>query len=249
MLFFVLLVFLFAISANIISLLYILSKNRRKVLAKNVSFFSKVLIKILGLQIKLDSRSNLNGNHLIVSNHLSYLDILVISSLKPTCFVTSVEMSQMPFVGYLCKLAGCILVERRNRKNILNEVGDISTTLDEGVTVALFPEATSTNGDKVLPFKRTLFHSAIKSDVKILPICLNYKKINNHKINIYNRDRVFWYGEMTFFDHFLKLLKLKNIVIELIMFKEINSHEIGSKEELASRTHQLISEHFTPVSL
>jgi 1-acyl-sn-glycerol-3-phosphate acyltransferase len=130
----------------------------KKILNHIVGIYSKVLTWILGIKISHNLNTiDRNKNYFIVSNHLSYIDILLISSVLPTSFVTSVEMKNTPFLGQIIQLAGCLFVERRNKKNIMNEIGDIENALNKGLNVTVFPEATSTNGEQVLKFKRSLF--------------------------------------------------------------------------------------------
>ena len=96
-------------------------------------------------------------NYLIVSNHLSYLDVLAMISVLNTRFVTSMEVKHAAGLGWITDQAGCLYVERRSRKNLKTEINEISKALEGGFYVVVFPEATSTNGDGVLRFKRPLF--------------------------------------------------------------------------------------------
>ncbi len=129
-----------------------------------------------------------NDNYLIVSNHLSYVDIFVLGSRVPGCFVTSVEIKETPFLGQVTSLAGCLFVERRNKINIHQEIKDLTQGLKNGLNIFIFPEATSTNGETVIRFRRPLLNSAIDAKKKILPLVLNYRKIDENPIGLHNRD-------------------------------------------------------------
>lgn len=189
----------------------------KRILNRIVGFISRILISILGIKISHNLKSiDKSKNYFIVSNHLSYIDILIISSILPTSFVTSMEMKRTPFLGQIIQLAGCLFVERRSKKNILNEIGDIENALNKGLNVTVFPEATSTNGEQVLNFKRSLFQSAMNTKVDVLPMTLNYKKVNGEKISLKNRDTVCWYGDMEFAPHLWSLCKARSIEVEII---------------------------------
>lgn len=189
----------------------------KKILNHIVGIYSKVLTWILGIKISHNLNTiDRNKNYFIVSNHLSYIDILLISSVLPTSFVTSVEMKNTPFLGQIIQLAGCLFVERRNKKNIMNEIGDIENALNKGLNVTVFPEATSTNGEQVLKFKRSLFQSAVNTQVDVLPLTINYKEINKHKVSLKNRDILCWYGDMEFAPHLWNLCKQRTIQVELL---------------------------------
>lgn len=221
----------------------------RKHLIKNISFHTKIGLKLFKIKVKRCSSINPKENFLLVSNHLSYLDIFVISSEFPTCFVTSVEMKETPFLGQLCLLGGCLFVERRSRKGLSNEVKNLTKALDEQLNVVIFPEATSTNGEQLLKFRRPLFQAAIDAKKNILPVCLNYKKVDYEPITLRNRDSVFWYGDMTFFPHFLKLLEVEEIEVEITTMEKVELQPEFTKNELAEITFNKIAEVYHPINV
>ena len=223
-------------------------QHLRGMLTKILSFYSHLIVKVLGIELvlegfKLDLKEE---NYFIVSNHLSYVDILLIASKLPSCFVTSVEFKNTPFLGWLIKLTACLTVERRNKENIENEIEEISAALRNGICVSVFPEATSTDGSSVLKFRHSLFQAAINSNKKILPVTLNYYKINNRETDKRSRDSLFWYGEMTFFPHILKLMKLKNIHARLTIHEPLESAGLD-KATLARTSQAVISSHYKSI--
>lgn len=207
----------FLLTAPFFIFLKIFPYGTKKILNHLVVICSKILIFILGIRISHNLKNiDKSKNYFIVSNHLSYTDILIISSIIPTSFVTSVEMKKTPFLGQIIQLAGCLFVERRNKKNILNEIGDIENALNKGLNVTVFPEATSTNGEQVLNFKRSLFQSAMNTQVDVLPMTLNYRKVNGENVSSENRDSICWYGDMEFAPHLWSLCKNKSINVDII---------------------------------
>ncbi len=243
--------FLFALSCYFIiaSLLYPIRLLSYKVflrlINKTVSFYSKAALAFMGIRVNIQGVVPKRGNYLVVSNHLSYLDILVISSFFPSSFVTSVEIKETPILGQICFLAGCIFVERRNKQNILSEKEGVAKTLAQIGSVTLFPEATSTNGEKILNFKRPFFKSAIDAKVAVLPMTLNYSSIDGGPVHKGNRDMVFWYGDMSFFPHLFKFLSLKNIVVSVSVSSVIN--DIYDHNDLTAFTQNCIELNFLPV--
>lgn len=212
-----------------------------------LSKISKVTLSVMGIKIRKNGIFKEDSNFLIVGNHLSYLDVLIYSSVFPTCFVTSVEVRDTFFLGHLCKLVGCVFVERRSRSGLKNEIQEITHALNAGLNVAVFPEATSTNGESVLRFKRPLFQSSLDSGKPVLPLCLNYLKINNEPIDLNTRDNVFWYGDMEFLGHFLNLISLKSVICEVKVIPEITDKSVKDITELSVQAHELISREFKPV--
>lgn len=221
----------------------------RPFLTKVISATSRLGLKIFGVSVRKNfTPINPHDNYLIVSNHLSYLDILIISSFFPTCFVTSNEMKETPFLGQMCLLGGCLFVERRSRAGITGEIKELTDALDDGLNVVIFPEATSTNGEAVIRFRRPLFQAAINARSKVLPLCLNYRTLDGEKLNLRNRDKVFWYGDMPFLDHALKLFSHKSVVAELTVMKSLNASDFQDKNSLADKCYELVSEEFQIVT-
>ncbi len=224
-------------------------KRVRNILIRIVSYYSQVMAFILDIEIDSANFKKLESNYFIVCNHLSYLDMIIISSLIPTCYVTSVEMGNIPVLGQIAKLAGCLFVERRNKSNIENEIKDIEDALSQGFNVTVFPEATSTNGEKVLNFKRSLFASATNTDSKIMPLTINYKSINSSRMDINKRDLVCWYDDMSFLPHLFKLCFQKNIKVEIEVGGELLSENYDfDPAKLRDRAFEVVSRNYCRIA-
>jgi 1-acyl-sn-glycerol-3-phosphate acyltransferase len=180
----------------------------------------------------------------MVSNHLSYIDVLVVSALAPSIFITSVELKNTALLGTLARLSGSIFVERRSPSGLKREIADIALALGQGLTIALFPEGTTSNGDRVHPFKNSLFDAAVRTRADIIPICFRYNRLNNERLTPENRDLVFYYGGVTFLKHFLRLLSLKSVDVEVLPLKAIKVHHLQSRKDLAAETYEAISKEY-----
>ncbi len=111
---------------------------------------------------------------LIVANHVSWLDILVINTVCPATFVSKHEIAAWPAVGVLLARTGTILLRRGNARAAKRAVIDIGATLATGRRVAVFPEGTTTDGSSLLPFRPALLQAAIDHRRPVLPIALSY---------------------------------------------------------------------------
>ncbi len=221
----------------------------RKWLNNLVSFYSKSLLKMMGFKVLVEdeNESIRKEGILLISNHLSYLDILILSSLLPSSYVTSLEMKRTPLLGQICVLAGCVFVNRKNKKNINKEIFEITESLSHGVNVTIFPEATSTNGDSILRFRKPLFQAAINAKREIMPITLNYNLINESIVSVENRDDLFWYDEMTFADHLWSVFKLKSALVTVNRGKLINVCEDSDVAELSILAYNQVKSKFEPI--
>lgn len=220
----------------------------RRLIGTILGAYARFALWFMGIRVSRDVREIMgDDNYLIVSNHLSYTDILVICAYYPSCFVTSVEMRDTPFLGHICKLAGCVFVERRNKKNLGHEVREITDALKAGLDVVIFPEATSTNGEEVIRFRRPLFKAACDARIKVKPLTINYRKLDGKPVTLKNRDQVFWYGDMTFADHLWGVFNIGRIDVELIVGE---SMAVGQEQDhgfLAEKSHSLVKSFYRPV--
>lgn len=178
---------------------------------------------------------------------MGFLDILILASTKSLVFITSNEMKETPFLGLLTEMGGCIFVERRSRTKILDEMQGIVDVLKKGFCVVLYPEATSTNGEKVWPFKRTLMMAAAHAAVPIQPVVINYRKINGDDFTLKWRDHVCWYGDIPFATSMWKTLTLRSVKAEIEYLEKIYSSPEDDRGLIADRAHALIAAKFVPV--
>ena len=143
---------------------------------------------------------------LIVSNHLSYLDIFVFGATMPCVFVSKSEVRTWPIFGALTTMAGTVYVDRKRRGDTKNANEGIRRALKQGLRVVIFPEGTSSDGSQVLPFYPSLFEPAAECDAPITAAHIGYKLGDG----LVGRDIAYW-GDMTFFPHLLKLLSKKDL--------------------------------------
>lgn len=223
-------------------------KAQRRFFARLTSVCCGLLLNVLGVRKTLSgqlSSTNKSGR-LFLSNHLSYLDILLISSSFPALFITSKEVEKTFFLGRMSRLGGSFFIERRTPAKLLSEIERIKDAIREGFDIVLFPEGTSGNGDAVLPFKKSLLATATGTSSPIQPLCIRYRKINGKEITPENRDLVYWYGDMTFFRSFFQLLfKTDRLDVKLILLPELSAQrdisESESRKVIAKEAYEAIS--------
>ncbi len=220
-------------------------KARVDFFTQNVSTYTRRALECFNFDIQVFGyQTDLmrEKRFLLVGNHLSYLDIFVLSSIQPCVFVTSVDMHETPFLGQMAELGGSLFVERRNRSHIGRDIGVMADTLRDGHHVVVYPEGTSGNGGEVMRFKRTLLTSAIDASADLMPVVVKYTEIDGKPFSVENRDRVCWYGDMTFTPHFLGLLSLKKVKVELHFAQPITVTATSDRRVLAEECHKVISE-------
>jgi len=204
---------------------------------------------VLRVKVNPIGRENLTGlrGGLFVGNHLTYLDVLVISPQVGACFVTSKEIKETPLLGQICQMAGCLFVERRSKSNILNEISELRDGLQVGLSVAIFPEATSTNGEQILRFRRPLFMAAINAGSPVIPFCLNYRTVGGQPINFVTRDQVFWYGDMDFAPHLWALAGSGGVTVDIHFLPPIITELKMDPTALTEQSQKAVEAVFRPV--
>jgi 1-acyl-sn-glycerol-3-phosphate acyltransferase len=143
---------------------------------------------------------------LLVSNHLSYLDIVVLSSIRPCVFVAKRDVARWPLFGWLAHAAGTIFVDRERRFSSAKVVNGIRDTIAGGSLVVLFPEGTSSDGLTLLPFKSALFESAVQLRSPIAAASIEYA-LDEGSV----ADEVCYWRDMTLVPHLLNLLFKREI--------------------------------------
>jgi 1-acyl-sn-glycerol-3-phosphate acyltransferase len=238
------LLLLYFFISGVICLLPVHQRTKRVAAIRTTSGFARVALILFDVRVHVKHPERLHETgvlRLFVSNHLSYIDVLVISSLVPSVFITSVELKNTALLGTLARLSGSIFVERRRPSGLKREIGDIAFALGQGLPVVLFPEGTTSNGDHVQPFKNSLFDAAVLTRADIIPVCLCYNRVDNEHLTPENRDRVFYYGGATFLKHLHRFLSLRSIDVEVVPLKGIKVHSGTSRKELAAETYKAIS--------
>lgn len=167
---------------------------------------------------------------LLVCNHLSYLDILLLGSLFPPVFVSKSEVKHWPVFGWFGWLSGTVFVRRAKRGEVAEVGGQIRALLDEGHLVILFPEGTSSDGRHILPFKSSLLEPVVGQTGGLYAGCVGYTLADG----VVGDDVCYW-RDMTFFPHVVKLLS-KQFVHARASFSEIEQ-PAADRKALARQLH------------
>ena len=150
-------------------------------------------------------------NHgLVVSNHLSYLDVIVLAAAMPCFFVAKSEIVHWPLFGAAARAAGTIFLVRASRADAITVAAEIERRLGLPVPVLLFPEGTSTDGSRVLRFHSRLIEPAVAVHAPVTAVALRYSANG-----VAHERELCWYGDRPFLSHLLKTLGASGIKAEL----------------------------------
>jgi 1-acyl-sn-glycerol-3-phosphate acyltransferase len=178
----------------------------------------------------------------LVSNHLSYIDIVVFASTLDCVFIAKRDVSRWPLLGSMCRSMGTIFIDRERRRDVTRVNGLIEEALAAGRGVVLFAEGTSTEGAAVREFKPALLEQAAAMRLPVSYAALSYSTPAGERPAHLS---VCWWGDMTFLDHLFALLRLPGFRAKLI-FGPRRVRE-SDRKLLAVKLRQAVEEQFIPV--
>lgn len=174
---------------------------------------------------------------LVVANHVSWLDIFVINALAPTGFVAKDDVAHWPLIGWLCANTETIFLERGSRAAAQRTRETMIARLQAGAHVAVFPEGTTTAGDRVLPFHAALFQSAIDARVPVVPLALRYADRHG------NHSRAAAYdGDVTLWESLRAIARADSLGADLRLLAPLDS-VAADRRQLAVRCRHAIAYH------
>src|SRR4051794_22690276 len=198
--------------------------NRWEIISRVTNSFTFILRTILNINLTIvgDAGQVQSGGTVIISNHLSYVDGIILGSIFPVVFVSKREVSKWPIIGLWVTLCGTVFVNRQRKDQILLLILEMSRRLKQGANILLFPEGRASNGDRLLPFQSAPLAAPLHNRSIIVPVILAYKSIDNKPVSNDNRDLIYCYDEMDFMPHFWKLLSLHSIDVVLTIQPKID---------------------------
>ena len=191
------------------------------------------VLKILAVRVDFQGETPRSG--LVVANHLSYLDILVFSSIAPAIFVAKIEVKSWPVIGLMARLGGAIFTDRRRLKLLPKTIAQVESALRAGVLVVIFPESTTTDGSHMLPFRPALFEAAVRANADVSSAHIRYTDdAGNFARNLC------WFGEVNMVRHLAGAFAMRSIMAKLRVAP--NSVCYGSRKTAALATFNEVAQ-------
>lgn len=197
---------------------------------------------LLGIHINVSGLRPKQGPAFIVSNHVSWLDIIVLSAVAPASFVAKQEVSRWPFFGTLAKLQRTVFVDRERRHTTGQERDTISDRLKEGGIIVLFPEGTSGDGRSVLPFRSSYFGAVHDTEIPVIPVTLAYTQSWGLPLTARELPRYAWYGDMDLPPHLWNAVAEGPLTVEVIFHPAETLHHAKARKTLSAHAEKTIRE-------
>jgi len=205
-------------------------------------YWSSSVVRLLKIEVEVTNAPPV-GAFLLVSNHLSYLDVVLLASQVDCTFIAKSDVSRWPAIGALARLVKTIFVDRNNRRDVVGVLKKMEKSIDDGLGVVLFAEGTSTSGRSVSPFKSSLLEFASRRKLPVHCASISYSTRASEP----SADQsVCWWGDMTFTDHFFRLMQLTGVSAKLTFGRE--PVVASDRRVLSTKLWQAVNAQFTPVA-
>jgi lyso-ornithine lipid O-acyltransferase len=207
--------------------------------------YHRLCCRILGFRIVAEGVPSDRHPTLFVVNHASYTDITILGSLIKGSFVAKSEVAEWPLFGTLARLQRTVFVERRANRTAVQR-SEIANRLAAGEDLVLFPEGTSSDGNRVLPFKSGLLGAAESAagdtPIMVQPVSLAYVRLNGMPIGRIYRPFFAWYGDMEMAPHLWTLLGLGIVTVSVEFHPPMLASAFPSRKALAAYCQAVIAD-------
>jgi 1-acyl-sn-glycerol-3-phosphate acyltransferase len=206
--------------------------------------FYQLLTGLLGFTIRRYGTMTTARPTLYVANHSSYLDVLALGAIIPASFVAKADVARWPVIGPVAILQKTVFVERRAVR-ARDQNNALTTRLAAGDSIILFPEGTSSDGTRVLPFKSSLFNVAEAAlphgELLVQPISITCTAIDGLPVRRASRSLYAWYGDMTLADHVWRVMQQGSLTIDVMFHAPVKLSDVGDRKRLAEHCQRQVA--------
>jgi 1-acyl-sn-glycerol-3-phosphate acyltransferase len=201
-----------------------------------IGWWSAKLLRILNVQARVEGSLPAAGvPTLIAANHVSWLDIFLISSVEPTRFIAKSEIRDWPMVGWIVERAGTLFIRRGGRRDLARINERAHAALAEGDCVGLFPEGGTTEGDRLHKFHSSLFEPALANNARVQPVAIRYEFADGSLCRAAS-----FFGEISFMQS-LSLIVRQRAIVARIAFAEAIDPAGRDRREIARLAEERVA--------
>ena len=212
--------------------------------------YHRFLCRLIGIRVTTLGMPEEDRPVLIAANHTSWLDIPVLSAQARLSFVAKSEVNQWPFFGLLARLQRTVFIDRGKRSDTHRQRDEILGRLAQGDSLVLFPEGTSGDGNRVLPFNSALFSVAEaeiddndgRKPVTIQPVSVAYCRLHGLPLGRQFRPFFAWYGDMSLVPHLWAAFGAGPLDVVVQFHPPVTIRSFGSRKAMARHCESLVAE-------
>lgn len=207
-------------------------------------FYHRLVCRILGIAIERCGSVAPSRPTLFIANHTSYLDIEILGASIPASFVSKADVDGWPLFGWLARLQRTVFIDRK-RGSVARQRDALGARLRAGDHLVLFPEGTSGDGQRLLPFKSALFGAVVESasdrDITVQPVSVAYLRLDGMPLGRSYRPLFAWYGDMALAPHLWTMLGLGRLGVSVTFHPAVRAADFPSRKALAEHCATVIS--------
>lgn len=211
-----------------------------------VGGWARASLAIMGVEARYEGEAPV-GPHFLVANHLSYVDIPVLLARLDARFLAKSEIASWPVLGFLARTTGTLFIDRSRKRDLTRAMGEIGGVLGRGTGVIVFPEGTSTDGQRIEPFKASLFEVPVALGIEVHCAALRYESPGGP---LPAWQAVCWWGDAPFVGHFFQFLKQRRTIATVTFAAKTavapDTAGPGRRKHLALAAHQATLDVFNP---
>ena len=185
--------------------------------------FHRLFLRLFGIRVRQKGNPPGASATLVVANHVSWLDIPVIGSLRPLSFIAKSEVETWPGVGTLARLQRSVFIDRQRRRATAEASRAVAHRLVKGEAIVLFAEGTTGDGNRILPFRSSLVGAAEAAvtdpgsdPVPLQPLAISYVRRNGLPVTRRERPEICWYGDMVLVPHLARVIAVGALDVTVI---------------------------------
>lgn len=205
----------------------------------------RMALWFLGIRVHVHGTIDARRPLMIAANHASWKDILVLGSLADVAFIAKTEVASWPVFGFLARLQKTIFVVREEKRRTGDQVNEIAARMADGEIVVLFPEGTTSDGNRILGIKSSLFGAAAaalpkegEGVVHVQPVAIAYTRVQGMPMGRYHRPIAGWPGDTGLMEHLIGVLRAGALDVDVTFGETVDFRKGDSRKALAIRIEE-----------
>ncbi|MCP4070905.1 MAG: 1-acyl-sn-glycerol-3-phosphate acyltransferase [Hyphomicrobiales bacterium] len=211
-------------------------------------WFHRLLLRVIGVRVKVHGEFSRAHPLLLVCNHVSWLDIMVMGSIKELCFIAKAEVATWPIISRLAKMQGTVFVDRQRSNHAAMQADTIASRLLHGDVMVLFAEGTTGDGNRILPFNSSLLGAAqyaLRQShidmVAVQPVAISYTRLHAMPLGRRFQSEASWPGDVPLISHLVNILIKSAFDVDVVLGNPLDFTATSNRKAVARTASDQVS--------
>ncbi len=222
-----------------------------KLSRKIPQYWHKMVLWLIGVRVNIHGKFSASHPLLLVCNHISWVDILILGSVRPLCFIAKSEIGSWPVISKMAKLQGTVFIDRTNSRDSVNQADTIASRLLKGDVMVLFAEGTTGDGNTILPFNSSLLGAAQyavrQSHIEhatVQPLAICYSRLHGQALGRRFQSLAAWPGDVPLGPHLIRFLRKSAFDVDVILGQPLTFDTNSNRKTITKNAHEQVSAMF-----